>query len=97
MRVSSVAFLTLTLTLALFGSNAALAQANPLGARAAQYYDAVTRDGRATRAPRGDCRRVQNNGRSLWECPIGRAGGLVGAGPGGSGTELRPDRDSSGY
>ena len=95
MRVSSVAFLILALTLS--GSNAALAQANPVGAGAPQYYEAVTRGGRATRAPRGDCRRVQSNGRSLWECSTGRAGGLVGAALGGSGADLRPDRDSSGY
>ncbi len=90
MRVSSAVFLTLGL--AMTGSGAALAQA---GAAAAEYYEAVTRDGRATRAPRQDCRRIQNAGRSLWECPTSRRA-APGATSAGGASGINVDRDSGG-
>ena len=92
MRVSSVMFLALGLTMT--GSGAALAQAGLFGAGPVEYYEAVTRNGRATRAPRQDCRRVQNAGRSLWECPTSRSSspGATSAGAG----YTRPEGGSGG-
>jgi hypothetical protein len=65
MRISSLALLSFTL--AVTTSAAALAQSAPHRARAIAYYDAVLPDGRQTRPPRRDCRRVQYGWRYL--CP----------------------------
>ena len=95
MRVSSVLFLTLSLTVP--GSGAALAQARPSGG--VEYYEAVTRNGRATRAPRRGCQQIQNAGRTLWECPTSRGASPAPAGAGtgyGVDTYTRPDGGGGG-
>jgi hypothetical protein len=97
MRILSITFLVFGLMMT--SSNAVLAQTKPTAAANHESYEAIGRNGRATRAPRRDCRRVQSGGSTLWECPTSRSAGSGTAGSiGGSshGVDDRRDRGNGG-